>query len=49
MKLYFRKFIYHWQLTGIVGKDGRWFLGFSKNISFPRTKELKVEQDRLQL
>lgn len=29
MKFYFRKCIYHWRLTGFVGKDADWFLGYS--------------------
>ena len=29
MKFYFRQYVYHWLMTGFVGKNGKWFLGFS--------------------
>jgi hypothetical protein len=29
MKFYFRKYIYHWVLTGFVGKNSNWFLCYS--------------------
>ena len=29
MKIVFNKDIYGWIMTGIIGKNGRWFIGFS--------------------
>jgi hypothetical protein len=29
MKFYFRQLIYNWRLTGFVGKNADWFLGYS--------------------
>ena len=30
MKLYFGEYVYGWKMYGIVGKGGKWFLGYSK-------------------
>lgn len=30
MRFVFKQNIYSWIMTGIIGKDGKWFLGFSK-------------------
>lgn len=40
MKFYFRKFVYHWLMTGFVGKDGRWFLGYSSRPEFVSPSQL---------
>lgn len=26
-----------WEMWGILGKDGRWFLGFSRAVSYVKT------------
>jgi len=40
MKFFFRRFQEHWRLTGFVGKNGRWFLGYSENKKVFTPKEL---------
>lgn len=30
MKFVWFKNIYAWNMTGIIGKDGKWFIGFSQ-------------------
>lgn len=35
MKLYWNEDCYGWRLTGIVGGNGRWFLGLSVNPKRP--------------
>jgi len=37
MKFLFRQKIYHWNMTGIIGrwKDKQWFLGFSFEAENP--------------
>lgn len=29
MKFYFNQLIYFWRITGFVGKDADWFIGYS--------------------
>lgn len=31
MKFYWFKDVYGWNMTGLVGKGGKWFIGFSKD------------------
>lgn len=40
MKFLFNTAISCWKLTGLVGKNSRWFLGYSKNILTCTPKEL---------
>lgn len=40
MKFYFKKYVYQWVMTGLVGKDGMWFLGYSKRPTLLTVSEL---------
>lgn len=30
MRLLYRENVYGWIMTGLLGKEGKWFIGFSK-------------------
>lgn len=44
MKLLLNDNVFGWRMTGIIGKDAKWFLGFSRN---PRnlSPERKIESE----
>ena len=34
MKLLLNENVYGWKMTGLIGSDGAWFIGFSKRPEF---------------
>ena len=43
MKFLFKKDMYDWRMTGFIGDDNSWFLGFSENRNSKRVLKKDAE------
>lgn len=45
MKLLIRENVFGWIMTGLIGKDAKWFLGFSKVPKNPEKEYGQAKQE----
>lgn len=45
MKIFINRNIARWVMTGLLGKDAKWFLGFSRQLTAKELYATKRNQD----